>query len=71
VTTTIKKVGIIEKLSKFFSPAQPVTVMSPSAIVLARVPASVERKPQLKTPRESRGDITFDNSDIFTPALCP
>jgi hypothetical protein len=58
----------MEKLSKFCSPAQPVMVMSTSAIVLARVPVSVDRNPQLNTPWDRRGDITFDRSDTFTPA---
>jgi hypothetical protein len=42
--------------------------MRPSASALARVPASVDKSPQLNTPLDNRGDITFDSNDIFTPA---
>ncbi len=66
--TIIKSVGIIVKFSKLASPPLPTTVMRPSASALARVPASVDKSPQLNTPLDNRGDITFDSNDIFTPA---
>ncbi len=56
------------KFSKLALPPLPMTLMSPSASALARVPASVDKSPQLKTPLDNRGDITFDSNDIFTPA---
>lgn len=64
----MKNVGIIVKLSRLPTPALPTTVINPSAKALASVPASVERRPQLKTPRDNREDITFERSDMFTPA---
>lgn len=69
VNTTMKKVGIIVKLTRSATPALPAMVIIPSAKARASVPASVERSPQLNTPLDSLGDMAFDNSDMFTPVL--
>jgi hypothetical protein len=44
-------------------------VIVPSATTLAKVPASVERRPPLYVPRERRDDITLDRRERFTPKI--
>lgn len=68
VKTTMKKVGIMVRLIRLWTPSFPATVINPSANARARVPASVDKSPQLNTPRDNLGDITFESKDIFTPA---
>ena len=68
VKTTMKKVGIMVRLIRLCTPSFPATVINPSANARARVPASVDKSPQLNTPRDNLGDITFESKDIFTPA---
>jgi hypothetical protein len=46
----------------------PASVMVPSAATRASVPASVDSRPPLYVPRDSRDDITCDSSDRFTPS---
>lgn len=46
----------------------PETVMVPSAMTRASVPASVDNKPPLNVPLDSLEDITLDRSDKFTPS---
>lgn len=48
-------------------PRYPASVIVPSAITRARVPASVESSPPLYVPLESREDITRDRSERLTP----
>lgn len=56
------------RLIRLWTPSFPATVINPSAKARARVPASVDKSPQLKTPRDNLGDITFESKDMFTPA---
>lgn len=56
------------RLIRLWTPSFPATVINPSANARARVPASVDKSPQLNTPRDNLGDITFESKDIFTPA---
>lgn len=49
------------------SPKYPASVIVPSAITRAIVPASVDNNPPLNVPRDSLDDITRDRSAKFTP----
>lgn len=63
--------GIKVTFKSLFSPKYPDSVIVPSAITLAKVPASVESNPPLYVPRESLDDMTRESSDKFTPGLVP
>lgn len=63
----MKSEGIKVTFNSLLSPKYPDSVIVPSAITRARVPASVESSPPLKVPRESLDDMTRDSSDKFTP----
>lgn len=65
----ITKDGSRVTLRSFPTPRYPAAVMVQSATTLAKVPASVERRPPLYVPRERRDDITLDRRDRFTPAI--
>lgn len=54
--------------NSLLSPKYPARVMVLSATTRAMVPASVESKPPLYVPLESREDMTRDSSDKLTPS---
>jgi hypothetical protein len=56
-------------LRRLLSPKNPAKVMVASAITLAIVPASVDRRPPLYVPRESLDDMTRESSDKLTPGI--
>lgn len=65
----IKSDGTKVKFKSLLSPKLPHSVIVPSAITRANVPASVESRPPLKVPRESLDDMTRDSSDKLTPGF--
>lgn len=65
----MSRAGSRVAFSSLLSLKYPTIVIVPSAITRARVPASVDSKPPLKVPRESRDDIIFDRSERLTPEL--
>jgi len=67
--THITRDGSRVTLRSIPTPRYPAAVMVQSATTLARVPASVERRPPLYVPRERRDDITLDRRERFTPAF--
>jgi hypothetical protein len=56
-------------LRRLLSPKNPAKVMVASAITLAIVPASVDRRPPLYVPRESLDDMTRESNDRLTPGI--
>jgi hypothetical protein len=67
--TQITRDGRRVTLRSFSMPRLPAAVIVPSATTLAKVPASVERRPPLYVPRERRDDITLDRRERFTPEI--
>ena len=63
----IRREGRSVTLRSLLSPKYPASVMVPSAITRAIVPASVDSNPPLYVPRDSLDDITRERSAKFTP----
>ena len=67
--THITRDGSRVTLRSIPTPRYPAAVMVQSATTLARVPASVKRRPPFSVSRERWHDITLDRKERFTSAF--